>query len=63
MEQMDAKYICSPYVFLIRDALVHIFGKFPKGRGVISDPKNFVADFLGNFEGEKHWIFEKNKNI
>ena len=21
--------------------------------GVIFDPKNFVADFLGNFEGEK----------
>ena len=23
------------------------FGKFPKGGGVISDPKNYIADFVG----------------
>ena len=24
-----------------------IFGKFSKGGGVISDPKNYIADFVG----------------
>ena len=26
---------------------------FQKGGGVVSDPKNFVADFFGKFEGKK----------
>ena len=29
------------------------------GEGVISDPKKFVADFFGNFEGKKQWFFGK----
>ena len=29
------------------------FRKTSKGGGGISDPKNFVADFFGNFEGKK----------
>ena len=47
----------------IRDAYAHkngrIVGKLPKGGGVISDPKHFVADLFGNFEGEKQLIFRK----
>ena len=29
------------------------------GGGIISDPKNFVADFVGNFEGKNNEFSEK----
>ena len=28
-------------------AKIDFFGKVPKGGGVISDPKNYIADFVG----------------
>ena len=34
------------------------FGKLPKGGGVISDPKNYIADFFGFktvYFGRKFW--------
>ena len=39
------------------------FRKTSQGGGVISDPKNFVADFLGNFEGKNNDFSGKGVNF
>ena len=50
------RYLGTPVCTIIDEFLE----KFEKGgEGVISDPKNFVADLFGNFDGEKTMNFWK----
>ena len=38
---------CNPYKGRPVPQIWMFFGKVPKGGGVISDPKNYIADFVG----------------
>ena len=66
MKNIEFVGVCQKYFILRGDWIPEngcFFGKLPKGGGVISDPKNYIADFVGfkavYFGGKKRNVISK----